>query len=256
MTRLLPTLLCAGTAAAQLTTSVWLPIQNLGYTDKVGLVGSVVAASGATFTASVQMDNGTSEELIIITDMTLTFGPSMFAYENTRQFSRYSSFSGGGVVKYTYTIPPSPTDAQPVATVSYPPAPAKRLLCQDPIGYTTTQFQTVINSYPARLSYSAGVETVTRAQTISPASSTPKPTWCDDDSYFPPTGWVYSVTKKKEDFAYYQLVLTAGVEKLSAASATATKSGTGTNSQNKAAAPMKTVGPVLAGMGAAMAIFL
>lgn len=116
----------------------------------------------------------------------------------------------------------------------------------------------------ARLSYSAGVETITRAITIAPRTSV-DPTWCSDSTYLPPSGTAMPGFLRKEDFGYFQVVVTAGIEKLNATqggtsnrlSTTPTgMGGSGTAAQSSAVAPQKTIGPVLAGVGAVAAILL
>jgi hypothetical protein len=89
--------------------------------------------------------------------------------------------------------------------------------------------------------------------------------WCSNSSYTPTIGYQQSLAVKKEDIATYQLIITAGQEKLgatpgvgaSASGATPTSGGIGAGSVSSGAAmPMKTIGPVIAGLGAAVAVFL
>ena len=94
------------------------------------------------------------------------------------------------------------------------------------------------------------------------------PSWCSDSSFVPSSGWSYPLSSvKREDIGTYQLVITAGQEKLSAtqgasvggsgATSTSTGSGVGAGTGSTGAAmPIRTAGPVLAGLGAAVAVFL
>ena len=134
---------------------------------------------------------------------------------------------------------------------------------------TSTQLWSRTHSYSGRGSYSAGVETLVQTVTLRPVT-TPNPEWCEDEAYlktFNGDSREVPASVLGQEVSTYQVVITAGLEKLNAtAGASATPStvqptGTQTNSTgvstsgSAAAAPMKTAGPAFVGFGAAMAAF-
>lgn len=115
-------------------------------------------------------------------------------------------------------------------------------------------------TFSGRLSYSAGVETITRTYIFGPWTRE-FPTWCSISDFVPSSGFQIAVSARREDIDTFQLFITAGQEKLSATPAvgasisSATPTGAGAGSSG-AAVPMKTAAPMIAGLGAAVAIFL
>ena len=105
-----------------------------------------------------------------------------------------------------------------------------------------------------------------------------RPERCNDRGFLPSSGFLTTVTIKREDFGTFQVVITAGQGKLngtqgasaSGSSPTITGSaseavtgpgnmstGTPANGQSTAAAmPMRTMAPMVAGLGAAVSIFV
>jgi hypothetical protein len=143
----------------------------------------------------------------------------------------------------------------------------------DNTAYTST-LQIMTHSYPPRLDYEGGEETVTWALTCEPSSTVPE--WCAEDPDNYPSSAFRSVFELPEtDFATYQLIVTAGMEKLNAtqgsgptvASATPTSTGdeaaapfttsesTGPAEFTGAAGEMVAEGPLMVGLGAAVAAF-
>jgi hypothetical protein len=117
----------------------------------------------------------------------------------------------------------------------------------------STFIQTHTHSFSGCGSYSAGVETVTQAVTMKP-ETTPPPDWCNAETLPDDfNGYVETLADSVVDAGFtYQVVMTAGLEKLSATTGGSASTGTPTASTADAA-PLKTAGSVV-GYGAAMAL--
>jgi hypothetical protein len=116
----------------------------------------------------------------------------------------------------------------------------------------------------------AGVETIVRTFPGSP--TTPAPDYCSagSDAPVPSSVLQFNEVLPRDSFVNYEIIITAGEEKLSATTGGAvTTSGpepTGPQTSNQgpaasetgngASAPMRTMVPALAGLGAAAAVFL
>jgi hypothetical protein len=162
------------------------------------------------------------------------------------------------------------TAANWTCTGSYGASIAAILQCNTgaDISEATTETYYNTHSYPARLNYSAGTETLTHSLVFAPGT-TSTPSWCSDD----PMNWPdeeFSVVDQSAatQFATYQVVLTAGLEKLSATQAATPTMGSAvpTGSANStatselpessaAAAKVVVVKTLIAGMGAAVAAY-
>lgn len=148
------------------------------------------------------------------------------------------------------------TGAAPTCTISYGRALAAEMGCKTAERPGTTVVYTYTNSYPARLTYSAGVETV--HQTIEYLSlPTGKPySWCSDGDFqgYPSdfSGSVETLSTLSAAYAAtYQVIITAGQEKLPS------KTGSGEQpSSTGAAVPLRTAAPAYIGLGAALAAFV
>ncbi|KAH7382580.1 hypothetical protein DE146DRAFT_669194 [Phaeosphaeria sp. MPI-PUGE-AT-0046c] len=263
MSALLSTLLFAGAATAQMTTAFPFPKEQWG-TDKIGLEGSVIGVSNDRTTYAVVFDDGTDTSRLALanTPSTLTLGTSYFGLSrnvlgdnNTDETEEQDETKG-----YRWGMECSmPASATPTCSEWYGPVIARNVLCGD-WDWSTPSNMTQTVEYSARSTYSAGVETIVKSVGFIPSISS-TPDWCSQSSFTPTTGWTMNRSDKKEDFATYQLVVTAGLEKLSAtkgASGSPTTAGA-TGGSTGAASPMKTIGPmgpVVAGLGAAAAFFL
>lgn len=263
MSALLSTLLFAGAATAQMTTAFPFPKEQWG-TDKIGLVGSVISVFNGRTTYAIVFDDETNTRDLALPDSpsTLTLGPSFFGLSrnvlggnNTDEESEQTF-----VRDYRWGIGCSmPASAAPTCSETYGPVVARNLLCGE-WDWSTPSNLTRTVEYGARSTWSEGVETLVQSVGFIPSISS-RPTWCSQSSFTPTTGWTAERSIKKEDLATYQLVVTAGLEKLSAtqgASGSSTTAGP-TGGSTGAAMPMKTMGPmgpVVAGLGAAAAIFL
>lgn len=272
MATMITSLLLLGAASAQtLTTSIWV-YDSQAPIDKIGYLGSVVGVSGPMTTIAAVYDNGTDTEGFrgFADTQTFTVGPNTFEYVQTRNVSvnTRATQSDARILRYGCTRTGTATDVKPACTFSWGAGIARELVCvagDQPTPYLRTRIQTF--TYSGRLSYSGGVTTVTSVQSFSAATTLKDPEWCSDSTALPPEGGASDkITFGVGVIGNFQMVLTAGVEKLSATPAAsgsasgATPTGarsSGTAAQNTAAAvPMKTAGPLLAGLGAAAAVFL
>jgi hypothetical protein len=262
MLSLISALCLVETASAQITTS--FPYYKTAWgSDKVGFYGSVISVKDSHTAIRLEFDNGTSSDTpgyFYPDDQQFTIGPNMF---ETRVRLGSESFADNGTDKMDVVdhcdIPESPADAAPNCTASAGPWIARGWQC-DSTATSSTSYSTYTNTFSGRLSYSAGVETITRTFIFGPWTKG-FPTWCTISDFVPSSGLQWPVSAKREDIGTFQLVITAGQEKLSATPAvsasvsSATVTGAGAGSSG-AAVPMKTVAPVIAGLGAAVAIFL
>lgn len=254
-------------ASAQLTTSMWWPKETYG-TDKLGFVGSVIDVQGSATTLALRLDNGTDTKVINLGPVeSVTIGPSLVEYGISRGlFGITATQTSSDILRQRCSQAASPSDILPKCTVSSSPELARIREC-NPSRLNSTRVETIVytHSYSGRATYSEGVETVTQTLTFTP-NTTPVPSYCRTRSASDFLPLIETYAQKREDFIMYPLVITAGLDKLNAtqaaspsiSSATATSpAGSGLPAENTvAAAPMKAVSPIVAGMGAALAMFL
>jgi hypothetical protein len=259
-------LVLAQATNAQITTSMALINNNLG-TDKIGFLGSVIGASNGHTTLAIGFDNGTDIDALHLgqINQTVTVSPNSFEYAqglNRKDDPDRPELKGPDYI-FHCDIASAPSNDPVSCTYSYGPRDAKRINCQASGGTSSTDYYTYTHTYPGRETYSAGVETIVRAYTFVPFTGTTA-SWCSIQGYYPESGDIRTVTVKRENVMTFQLVITAGMEKLSAtqgaglgaSSATPTASAGAGDGSRGAAMPLRTAGPVLAGLGAAAAIFL
>jgi hypothetical protein len=264
MSTILSTLLFAGAATAQVTTSFLYPVAQYG-TDKIGFLGSVISVSGTHTALEVRFDNGTNLEQLNFSNeaSNLTLSDTQFELVRNVEYAEDKDFANAYEYKIHCDVP---TSAAPKCTEFYGPVVARNVLCES-WAWKTPTYLTYLFEYSARSTYAAGTQTIVNSVAIGP-TNTAVPTWCSDEEFYPSSGFTFEPSMKKEDLATYQLVITAGLEKLSATtSATQGASSSGpsptvggaSGGSTGAAMPMKTMGPmgpVMAGLGAAAAIFL
>ncbi|KAF2035198.1 hypothetical protein EK21DRAFT_42898, partial [Setomelanomma holmii] len=214
MSPFLSTLLFAGAATAQITTSfLWL--KAIYGTDKLGFYGSVVSASNGHTTLALTYDNGTDVEALNLgnNEKTVTVGPTMVEAVSTgRAVANFTNAEDYTLLCEYATPPPA---GVVTCTASYGPALARAIKCPRTARTTGTRLSTDIFTYSGRGSYSAGVETIVRTVIYGPYTRS-RPDWCDQSSFLPASGYSNTDTVKKEDIGTYQVVITAGQEKLSA----------------------------------------
>lgn len=275
MATTLSLILLAAGATAQVTTSFYMPLRPLG-TDKVTYLGSVVAADGDRLTLAIVPNNDTNySELIANPDktQTYTFASTLLEFSTTDM-----GVSEMGIATATgpreasswglhekCEIPSTGSEVR--CTVSYG-SEIRRMMCFETEATprpaeTATQLWTYSNSE------TAGVETIIRTFPAGP--TTAPPDFCSNsDAPIPSSELEWVNSGSKEAFAPYKIIITAGEEKMKpTAGGVATTSGpeptgakstgtepTGSETDNGASAPMRTMVPALAGLGAVAAVFL
>ncbi|KAJ4303692.1 hypothetical protein N0V90_002593 [Kalmusia sp. IMI 367209] len=263
----------AATAAANFTTSFWLQ-NNLG-TDRIRYVASVVDADEDRLTLAASYDNDPDYSALGIdedaTD-TITLASTLYEYSTAQIFNRATTPTAGESA-YHLRCELQSTIASADCTVSVGKALGQgrcrsgNYISRDP---TTRTLHWTFSDTDT-----AGVATLTRSIPGSP--TTPIPDWCStgsggySDISVPSSELLRTFKVDKSTFALYTFVITAGEEKIpsattggSASTASVTPTGSGGGSENPAsetsgspgAAPMRTVAPALAGLGAAVAVFL
>jgi hypothetical protein len=263
MVSFISTLLLVRAATAQITTS--FPYFSGAWgSDKIGFYGSVVNVQNSHTVLALELDNGTDTDIpnwsLDPDRFRLTLGPNMFeGHDRSGPSTVPDNYTNELDIVYHCDLPASSANAAPDCTASIGPWLARRFQC-DSTASSQTSYTTQTYTYSGRLSYSAGVETLTRTARFGP-NTRGFPTWCSDSTFAPSSGWQYPLSVKREEIATFQLVITAGQEKLSATPAvsagvsSATPTGAGAGSSG-AAMPMKTAAPVIAGLGVAVAVFL
>jgi hypothetical protein len=261
---ILPTLLIAGATYAQMTTSIFLLKGTLG-TDKIGFYGSVIGASNGHTTLAISYDNGTNIDALNLGQINQTVTVSPTGFESGQDLSSRDNEDPDAIdLLLRCDIASAPSNDPASCTYSYVPYLARRINCERRSARTSTFLRTYTHTYSGRGTYSAGVETFVRSLVFGGANTRSTASWCSDSSYLPESGYITTFTMERESIGAYQVVITAGLEKLSAtqgvavssSSATPTASGGGAGGSTGAAVPMKTMGPVYAGLGAAAAMFL
>lgn len=262
---MLSTVLFAASAAAQLTTSMWMPSSY--DPSEVGFYGSVVDVKDGKTTVALQFDDDTDMDSIYVYDNT----PETITIQGSTWFESVATtterFEEGDM---TYSIGcsvPARSRAKPTCTYSMGGELAYKSYCSDYSSYTDAYTSTYEYTYTADEWYPETVETYIR--TVDYRTYIPEE--CSSGSTLPEDIAVQTVTMSRGYIETYQVVITAGEEKLSATAGSAPQ-GTGAQATNGtitggtptanapqntgAAAPMVTQAPLLAGLGvAAMAVF-
>lgn len=275
--------LLAATASANITTSYFLPNSSFG-TNRLRFVASVINASDDLVTLSVDLDNDPDYSIFGTELGTWTMGSTLFYYSTYALINRPSLTSDGGyAVSYKCDIPATASSA--ACTVSRGPElvrPRCRSAKRTDIDAVNRSERKYTQLYSFSDTDSVGVETI--VGTFPGYSSRPNPEWCGTGTIVtnisvPSSALVETLELPKSDFNQYQFIITAGEEKLPSATTGGTantgspaetgteETGTGstgtavtgtegTGTGSPGAAPMKTVAPALAGLGAAVAMFL
>jgi hypothetical protein len=286
MASLLPTMLFAASATAQVTTSFWMPRFYQPVT-KIGWVGSVVNANGTHTTIVADYDNGTDTSALSLGGgpLTMTVGPTVFGIDIPLPAGIGGILGDDdGDKSYNYFCnwpTPDEADSNRTCTISYSAELVGPLVCAGTV-YASSSEETLTytHTYPARGSDPAGTETAEFTLTLPSGSETLSrtnlPSICSELSSGEEAdeGYSFSTPYPASDLETYYLVLTAGTEKLDATQAatptlsSAASTGTGdaaeTGPSGSAAqpeateggAPMATGAPMLMGLGAAIALFV
>lgn len=260
MVYLLAALLFAATASTQLTTSFWA-MKAIARSDRVGFYGSVVNANSSHTTLAVLFDNGTDAsalEVDNVTPWTYVVGPTVFGVpKEIQQTSAGASYQEGTGVSCIRESPSNAT-AEAVCTVSYGPQLAYAIQCATGTASLRTSYISKTYTYSGRGTYSAGVETIVETRVYGRNTMSP-PSWCSGKSEEASIPLLETFPLRATEIATYPVIITAGLEKLSATQGESVPAPTGsvTNSPGAGvAAPLKTASPVVVGLGAALAVFV
>jgi hypothetical protein len=270
MSLAISTLLFAASATAQYTTSFWMPSR---FNDEIGFEGSVVDVKDDKTTIAIVYDQDSNTDGFSLQGLE----PETITLQGTTWFETVTttseSFEEGDA---TYSIGcsiPSRTRAKPVCTYSVQGVLAYNQYCSDYSTYTdayTTSYEYTYDGFDT-----TSVETI--IETID--YRTYIPDFCLSGSLLPESIALNTGTMSRTDIETYQLVITAGQEKLGATAGStptgtsAKETSTGTQSvatrsdgstptaaasapENTGAAPMITAAPILAGLGAMAALVL
>jgi hypothetical protein len=284
MSFILSTILLAASASAQITTTIRLPGNLWDDEVQLGYYASVVDNSNGALTMALSFDNDTDTEALGLdatTVETATFKGATW-YESIQTTT--DPFENGAAMTVSYACNmPTAGRARPTCVYSVGGELAFSQYCSDYSSYTDFYTTTYTDSYSAD-EFGPATE-YTYTETVNYATYIPD--FCTEGSTLPESIAQETVTFSKSDIATYQVIITAGQEKLDAtaaatassgASATATgasaRTGTGaapaatggngtapsgTASQPPAgtgAAAMITLAPAFVGLGAAVAVFL
>lgn len=246
--------LFAACAAAQLTTSFWMPRLKSGM-ERVRFVASVVDVDQDRLTLAFSPDNDTDYEALGITSGssdTYTFASTLFEFYASDVPGATRTPSGD--FAYSYKCEMQTADTEAVCTASS--GPGFQTLGCPPIDGESSDTGT------------ASVESIVKTVPIS--TTTPFKLKCGTISEAPvPSSAPVGVPLPRTAFETHEFIITAGEEKLAAAAGGApstsnagptgsqtSKGASATESSTGVAASMKTMAPALAGLGAAVAIFL
>ncbi|KAF2273059.1 uncharacterized protein EI97DRAFT_436483 [Westerdykella ornata] len=267
--------LLASGATASITTSFWFPVNLVG-TDRITYVASVIGAASDRITLAAHPTNDPDYEALgIDTTGTLTLTVASTLFEQS--VPEMTGIAGGNPKDFgqSYRCEVPSADATAAAcTGSVGQGIARLQHCATP--RSARQAETVTKEWTFSDPGTQGVETIVR--TFPPSPTTPVPDWCSAISDLtggsvPSSVLTTTAEVPVSEFTTFTFILTAGEEKLVPATTagaptsstpvptgSAPNSGrTGTSSSTAgtgAAAPMKTVAPALAALGAAVAGFL
>ncbi|KAJ4324033.1 hypothetical protein N0V94_001533 [Neodidymelliopsis sp. IMI 364377] len=263
MARLTATLLFAALASAEYTTTVWMT--RIANSDKYGYVASVIGADAQHMTLSLKYDSNTNKTALQVGDYDAihTFGPSMF--ELRQNLTNLVSTASGVVdIAFQCTRPANADDEVPCTQINgdgYARFANCGQINTRPLPDNFTSSYT--HEYGTGIWGSAGTETITMTINYPSSRLTTTPAWCTSDDV-PDEAMAFPTMVSANQFAVYQVVVTAGEEKLSAYSPTAAQStaagSTPTASAISTAAVATSTGaagkvnamvPALAGMGIA-----
>ncbi|KAF2119954.1 hypothetical protein BDV96DRAFT_595559 [Lophiotrema nucula] len=270
MSPIFSTLVFAVAATAQITTSIWMPS---GLDDQeVGFYASIIGNENGKTTMALTYDNNTDTENISYYDYT---APSTITIQGSTwyetQTTTTDSFEDAvGTYGLSCSLP-TQTRARPTCVYSQGGPLAYKVYCSDYSSYTDVYTSTWEQTYT---SDEFGPETVyTGVETVD--YRTYIPDFCTEGSTLPEDIAKTTMTVSRGYVQTYQVVITAGQEKLAAtAGASVSNSGapttgtgavaTGANASGTGplqasgtgAAPVMTAAPALLGLGAAMAAFV
>jgi len=214
MSPIFPTLLFATAAAAQtITTSIWLqsgesPEESL---SSLTFYGSVIGASKDRTTIALDLDETFTGFQLPGQDLnTVTIGGLTYVEAHLTTSVSIPGEKGDATLGVTCTQATT-ADARPVCTMS---AGGNLPFLQYCAGYGTRNPITYVQTYTE--AGSSSTDTVTYTQTISADIGDQEPDFCSEGKLPESLAIEVSTAEATESFGTYALVLTAGVEKLSA----------------------------------------
>ncbi|KAH9859621.1 hypothetical protein IAQ61_011402 [Plenodomus lingam] len=216
---LLRAVLLTATATAQLTTSFWAPLFPLG-SDKIGYYGSVINANASHTTYFLTFDNGTDYTALGYgySNQTMTVGPNIYEQSTTVNFGVPRPVTGVDMNAYILRCEREDrtnANANATCTASYGPNYVYAMACDVPRTGTETQVWSRTITHSGRLSYSAGVETILQTYILLPDTE-PVPAWCEEGPGVRTVGSATTFDALPTSFGTFQVVVTAGLEKLDA----------------------------------------
>ncbi|KAJ4361383.1 hypothetical protein N0V95_001894 [Ascochyta clinopodiicola] len=220
MFRLKATLLLAALVSAEFTTYVWMP--KIGNSNKYGYVASVIDADEQHLTMTLDYDNKTDTSALNLggNSGNYTFGPSGFTI-NQAMTRLLPEITGDSNLRVQCTEPSGGQynpDVQCTQMVG--DGYARFFQCNE---YQVTRNRTsppnITSTYPhtygTGLWGSSGTETITYTLNFPQQTVSTTPAWCTSDAV-PASVLTVPYTTRIDQFAVYQVVVTAGEEKLSA----------------------------------------
>ncbi|KAH8728971.1 hypothetical protein GQ44DRAFT_823730 [Phaeosphaeriaceae sp. PMI808] len=270
----LSTLLFVGAVTAHITTS--MPFLRSTFGTQVGFYGSVIGASDGQTTMVISYQNGTDWKALPfpeIWNQTVTVGPTMFVVRvptSTRTGS--ATFTDKYAFELQCNVATASSDRGSICTASYGLEMAQIIGCPKTLrrSISSETLRTVLRTNLYTLSEggtSPGGMGTTVQTVIEVAPTKPDPSYCSDGSYLPKTGLVETATVQ---IATYQVIITAGEEKLSATQGASASNSLATptaasrsvsvsasvSGSTGAAMPLRTAAPIVVGLGAAIAVFV
>lgn len=238
--------LLARSALAEITTSFWVP--NYGESEKLGFYGSVIGASNGHVTVAFEYDNSTDMEgLRIGTDRdagTYIIAPTLYEFSTTARYDDH-------VESWTYRCEMADTAAH-VTEVACTDinddsgVGARRRYCDS----INTRSERVIyptltdtHTYGSGTWGPPGTETWVHTIYEPTTTRTAAADWCTG-SGVPASALAVTETLPRESFITWQVIITAGEEKLSAT--------TGANGATPSARPTGSQGSISQDLGTAM----
>jgi hypothetical protein len=222
MASLTATLLFAALASAQtanITTTAWM-IKFAG-SDKYGYVASVMGADAQHMTLSMDFDADTDKDALHIGGEGGNFTFGLSDYTVNWPQTRFGPTPSGDMNVQIQCTQPAQSGDEVSYTEILGDGFARFISCNE---YQTTQTDrpqytnssTVYpHTYGTGLWGSGGTETITMNFTYPLQTETTTPAWCTSDDV-PASVLTIADPSPAESFAVYQIVITAGQEKLSA----------------------------------------
>lgn len=263
--------------AADITTSFALPYATILGTDQITYVASVINADKDTTTLVAGLMEGPDYEAIGMAfpggNVTWTLASTLFEQSTDREPAGRTTEPGAWSVHVRCEMQTS--DASATCTESIGANVARFGRCNEPVPGNTGSVLTRV--WTPNPSNTEDVETV--VQTYPGRPTTPPPDWCsgvsDDQGPVPSSALRKETLIDRDEIPTFTFIITAGEEKLPEptaggtpstehTAATTTETGESEGSESTAttteesgvAMPAKTLAPVLAGLGAAVAAFL